>query len=71
MEYALAAIGALTLLAGSGWWAYARSKKRFGQLKAENANLRAERNARIAQDKSFDRNRGADLSSDREFLPDA
>jgi hypothetical protein len=37
---ALVAIGGLVLLAGLGWWAYARSQKRSGESESENKALR-------------------------------
>jgi hypothetical protein len=37
---ALVAIGGLVLLAGLGWWAYARSQKRSGSATSENKTLK-------------------------------
>jgi hypothetical protein len=37
---ALVAIGGLVLLAGLGWWAYARSQKSSGESESENKALR-------------------------------
>jgi len=64
----MTAIGLLALLAAAGWGLYARTRKRTGELEHANEILRAERGARIRQDKSFDEHRGRDRDSDAEFL---
>lgn len=71
LAIALAAIGGLAVVAGLGWWAFSRSRKRVGELEEENRQLRGALDARNAQDAAFDAERGNDLRSDRDFLPDA
>ncbi len=70
MEYALAAIGALTLIAISGWLYAARQKKHIGELETENNGLKESLNARERQDKAGAAHDAVgDLNDDAQFLP--
>jgi hypothetical protein len=67
---AISAVAGLVIIAISGWCSALRTKKRNGALEQQVTHLEGDRLARIAQDKTFDRDRGADMAGDRDFLPD-
>ncbi len=64
------AIGVLGGIAVWGWLLYASNKKTNGELLERVAELEGERDARIDQERAFDRHRGTDLADDRKFLSD-
>ena len=69
MDAGLWLAAGMTLLAGLGWWAFSRGRKRVGELEVEIRALQDALQARNAQDEAFDRSRGSDLDDDRRWLP--
>lgn len=69
MQYALAAIGALALIAIAGWLYAAKQKKRVGRLELENKVFRQEAEGHEREHKAIDEHASlGDLNDDAAVL---
>ena len=72
MQYALAGLAALTLIAILGWWSSARKSKRIGELENQIKVYEAGQEAHEREHEAIDLHAsGGDLNDDAVFLRDA